>query len=75
MLRDLVFSFDCADGQDETIYMHTKQLLVAMLGLHVAELFSKYVDACEGKFYIKTGHAEECWHELCETAKWPDPNK
>ena len=75
MLRDLVLSFDCDEGHNEQIFMHAKQLLTSMMGLHVAQLFSKYIDSSNGYFYLPKGSGEECWKELCEESKKPDPNE
>lgn len=67
MLRDLVFSFDCDDGQDEKVFIFAKQLIGSMLGSVVADIFSKHTDACECRFYIAA--AEACWNKMCEAAK------
>ena len=73
MLRDLVFAFDCEEGLPESLFDYAWDLIGNVLGKHVGRLFSEYVDATEGRFYLKPGTAEECWKELCEEAKRPEP--
>lgn len=74
MLRDLVFSFDCDDGQDARIYMHAKQLFTTLLGLHVSEVFRKHIRCQNDMYYLSQGSADDVWNAMCKEAKKADPN-
>jgi hypothetical protein len=72
MLRNLVISFDCDEGLSESIFDHARELIFTMLGTRSAKVFSNYVDATEGRFYLKEDASAECWEKMCEEAKHPE---
>lgn len=75
MLRDLVFAFDCDDGQDQNVYDHAKELIATTLGVHVCDLFRAAMDAGNGRFYLKKGIVDDLWRQMLAVAVDPDPNR
>ncbi len=69
MLRKLVFSFDCDEGQDGNVFEHALALVMTMLGEPAGKVFSHYVDATDGRYYLKENFALACWRDICEAAK------
>ena len=68
MIRDLVLSFDCDEGQDDNVFEYASRLIAAMLGERAAKVFTHYIDATDGRFYLKSEFAQSCWKDICEAA-------
>ena len=68
MIRPLVFAFDCEDGQDENIFQATLNLIGALMGTDAMRVFSHYVDATDGRYYLKENFAPACWQDMCNAA-------
>lgn len=64
MLKQLVLAFDCEEGLPEAIYHQVRELLCAMLGENCSQVFIHYVNATEGRFYIKEGEGMSCWRDI-----------
>lgn len=64
-LLALVGSFDDEDGVPESTYNATYELIEVILGTDAANLFSRYMDATDGRFYLKSEqHAVELLEEM-----------
>ena len=68
MLKDLVYSFDCKNGQSDEIYTHAANLITLMLGDDAGAVFTKQIGGCEGRFYLEEGTGEDCWRSILEKA-------
>jgi len=68
MLKALIFAFDDEDGLPEEIYDHARNMLSTMLGFEAVNVFQRYIDATDGRFYFKEGQAKNCWNGILSTA-------
>jgi hypothetical protein len=71
MLRDLIAAFDDEDGMSGNMYVSVRRLIAALMGDKAAEVFGRYIDDTDGRFYLKEAQADNCWGDICMVAASP----
>tara|TARA_Y100000310_G_C20547124_1_gene746137 strand:+ start:836 stop:1126 length:291 start_codon:yes stop_codon:yes gene_type:complete len=65
-VKHLVKSFDDDDdhGLPQGTYIAARCLINALWGIESERIFQKYIDSCEGRFYLKQGTADACLKDM-----------
>lgn len=68
-IRDLVLSFNDESGLPGNSFAATVSILIAVFGEPSAAVFSKYIDATDGRFYLKAETGNDCWRDILAAAQ------
>ena len=64
LVKSLMMSFDDEQGLPEATYMATREIVEEIFGPDAADMFSKYIDATDGRFYIREGAVQPMMKDI-----------
>ena len=71
-IHKLIASFDDEQGLPELTYEATRDLIRLEMGTQSALTFIKYIDATDGRFYLRTGCMEDALYDIAQVAVSPE---
>ena len=66
LMSELLRLFDCDEGVSGDCFEFAVAMFTTVLGSKAAKVFSQYVDATDGHFYLKRGTFDDCWLQMID---------
>lgn len=66
LVSKLLECFDCEEGVSAECFEFAMAFITEVMGHSAAIVFNHYVDANDGRFYLKSGTLDDCWLQMVD---------